>query len=198
MEQAVDELAGAQDTVALAHDDDLERFLAGVERRALRMAELATGNRDEALDLVQEAMCRLVRRYRSRPGAEWPALFWRILYNRLQDWQRRTLVIRRLRVWLLGPSEAERDEPDQGLNRLPAPASSEPAGQAQAEQTRRALERALRTLPLRQRQVFLLRAWEGLDVADTARALGCSPGSIKTHYARALRKLRAQLGDHWP
>lgn len=198
MEQTLSGLAGEQDAVALAGDSDLDQFLAGVERRALRMAELATGNREEALDLVQEAMCRLVQNYRCRPGSEWPPLFWRILYNQLRDWQRRTSVIRRLRVWLLGPAETDEDDSDHGFNRFPAPASVEPAGQAQAAQTRQALDKALRDLPLRQRQVFLLRAWEGLDVAETAQALGCSTGSIKTHYARALQKLRAQLGDHWP
>jgi RNA polymerase sigma-70 factor, ECF subfamily len=196
MEQILSGFVGEPDAVTLADDGDLDRFLAGVERRALRMAELATGNRDEALDLVQEAMCRLVQNYRCRPGAEWPPLFWRILYNQLRDWQRRTSVLGRLRIWLLGSVETDDDQPDQGFNRLPAPASAEPDGQAQDQQTRLALERALREL--RQRQVFLLRAWEGLDVAETARALGCSTGSIKTHYARALRKLRAQLGDHWP
>lgn len=198
MEQTLSGLVGESDAVALTDDGDLDRFLAGVERRALRMAELATGNRDEALDLVQEAMCRLVQHYRYRPGAEWRPLFWRILHNRLRDWQRRTSVVRRLRVWLLGPIESDEDEPEQGLNRLPAPASANPDGQAQAEQTGQALEQALRDLPLRQRQVFLLRAWEGLDVVETAQALGCSTGSIKTHYARALQKLRVRLGDHWP
>lgn len=199
METALDSFAGEEGAAALTGDQALELFLAGVERRALRMAELATGNRDEALDLVQDAMCRLVQRYRHRPGAEWPPLFWRILYRRLQDWRRRAAVVRRLRVWLFGGTEEEDEtNPDQGFNHFPAPTSAEPAGQAQAEQTRQALEQVLRALPLRQQQVFLLRAWEGLDVAETAQALGCSISSVKTHYARALRKMRAQLGDHWP
>lgn len=199
MEEVLDGCAGEErDTAALGDEQALEQFLAGVERRALRMAELATGTRDEALDVVQEAMCGLVRGYRRRPSAEWSALFWRILYNQLRDWRRRTTVLRRLRIWLFVPAEASEDGNDSGLDRFPGPASAEPAGQAQAGQTRQALEQALRALPLRQRQVFLLRAWEGLDVAETAQALGCSSGSIKTHYARALRKLRSQLGDHWP
>jgi RNA polymerase sigma-70 factor (ECF subfamily) len=172
----------------------LEQFLAGVERRAFRLAELVTGNRDDALDIVQDAMYMLVRRYGQRPESEWAPLFQRILQSKTRDWYRRTRVRGRLRVWLWGAADDETDE----WADIADERDVDPQQRVQTERTLATLERALQTLPLRQRQVFLLRAWEGLDVAQTAQAVGCSQGSVKTHYARALQKLRVILGEHWP
>lgn len=169
----------------------LEQFMRGVERRALRMAEFATGSRDEALDLVQDAMFAFVRHYGSRPGAEWPPLFWRVLDSRLNDWHRRQRVRGR---WWFRPGDASGDDdllsaaPDL---REPGPFARMADGEASA-----ALEAALRELPLRQRQAFLLRLWEGLDVADAATAMRCSEGSVKTHLSRALANLRRALEAH--
>jgi len=174
--------------------DALERFLRQVERRALRMAEFATGQREEALDLVQEAMLGFVRRYGTRPGAEWPPLFWRVLDSRLNDWHRRQRVRGRWWAWPVGHADDEDGEdpiaaaPDA---REPGPLARLADGEASA-----ALESALRELPLRQRQAFLLRLWEGLDVADTAAAMRCSEGSVKTHLSRALSNLRRALEQH--
>ncbi|ROR34317.1 RNA polymerase sigma factor [Inmirania thermothiophila] len=168
----------------------LERFFAEVGARALRHAELATGDRDEALDLVQEAMIRLASRYRHRPAQEWGALFYRILENGIRDWQRRQAARRRWLGWLRLADGAGGDAaPD------PAP---DPASELAAEDARRALERALRTLPWRQQQAFRLRVWAGLDVASTARAMGCSEGSVKTHLSRALAALRPLLEAYRP
>jgi len=175
---------------------ELEQFLAGVERRALRIAELATRDRDDALDLVQDAMTSLVKRYAGRPAAEWAPLFHRILQNRIRDWLRRTALRARLRAWLgRGPEGAAAAAEPDPIAALPDAAAAGGDAFAEREQAGRALDAALRALPARQREAFLLRAWEGLDVAQTARAMGCSQGSVKTHYFRAIQALRAQLGD---
>jgi RNA polymerase sigma-70 factor, ECF subfamily len=167
----------------------LEEFLRGVERRALRMTEFATASREEALDLVQDAMVAFVRNYGRHDGAQWPPLFWRVMDSRINDWHRRQRV--RGRWWLrAGDAGVEADEvlaaaPDA---REPGPLARLADGEASA-----ALETALRALPLRQRQAFLLRLWEGLDVAATASAMRCSEGSVKTHLSRALANLRRAL-----
>jgi RNA polymerase sigma-70 factor (ECF subfamily) len=170
----------------------LERFLRGVERRALRMAEFATGSREEALDLVQDAMFGFVRHYGRHAGTEWPPLFWRVLDSRLNDWHRRQRVRGR---WWVRPAvgDAEEDDPIAAApdTREPGPLARLADGEASV-----ALEAALRRLPLRQRQAFLLRLWEGLDVADTATAMRCSEGSVKTHLWRALANLRGELEEH--
>lgn len=178
----------------LPDTDALNRFFAGAERRAYRMARIATASPDDALDLVQEAMLRLTERYGERPAAEWGPLFQRILQNGIRDWHRRTRVRERLRNWLR-PSPAAAAEGDP-LDRLAAPGCTPEQALVQADAVA-ALEAALRALPLRQQQAFMLRAWEGYDTAGTARAMGCSQGSVKTHYSRALASLRAALGEHW-
>ncbi len=170
----------------------LDRFLAGVERRALRIAELGAGNREDALDIVQDTMLRLVQRYTDRPEQEWGPLFHRILQSRIADFHRRESVRRRWRIWLRS-DEGARDDP---LENQPAPASVGPERRSDAEQLSASLEQALTDLPQRQQQAFLLRTWEGMNVAETARAMGCSEGSVKTHLSRAMGVLRKRLEDH--
>ena len=170
----------------------IDRFLQSVERRALRMAELATGNREEALDLVQDAMFGFVRHYAGKPPAEWTPLFYRVLDNRLNDWHRRRAVRSR---WLDAFASADADEPDP-LAQVADLDDPGPLLRLAGSEAAVALDAALAALPLRQRQAFLLRVWEGLDVADTARAMVCSEGSVKTHLSRALASLRRALEDH--
>ena len=172
----------------------LDRFLASVERRAFRMAQIATGNKEEALDLVQEAMLNLVQRYADRDGSEWGPLFHCILQSRIRDWYRRTRVRNRWREWFGKP----RDDGEDPLETVADPLAAPPDEELKKKRACAALDAALRTLPLRQQQAFLLRAWEELDVAQTAAAMNCSEGSVKTHFFRAVRALRKQLGDHWP
>jgi RNA polymerase sigma-70 factor (ECF subfamily) len=181
--------------VDAAKDDErtLDQFLKGVERRALRMAELATANRDEALDLVQDAMFGFVRHYATKPAEEWTPLFYRVLDSRLNDWHRRRQVRSRwLAVFTRDPQDDETDEIAQApdLND-PGPLLRLAGGEAARD-----LDSALKRLPLRQRQAFLLRVWEGFDVAATANAMRCSQGSVKTHLSRALTALRRALEDH--
>jgi RNA polymerase sigma-70 factor (ECF subfamily) len=171
---------------AAAIAPDFEGFLAGIERRAFRMAELALGHREDALDAVQEAMIRLLR-YRAKPAGEWSPLFWGILRRQLTDRHRRNTVRRRVLAFI-GREEAGPDP----LELLPDP-NEDPARRLQQERAWTALGAAVRALPRRQRECYLLRELQGLDVADTAAAMGCSEGSVKTHLSRALQALRAHL-----
>lgn len=168
----------------------MQRFLASVEGRAFRIAQFATRDRDDALDLVQEAMMKLVQNYAERDAGEWNALFYTILQSRIRDWHRRQSVRNRFRHWFHLDDD---DEAEDMLEQLPADASSDPAVQLGNEQFMAKLDSELSTLPYRQQQVFLLRVWEGLDVAQTAAAMACSESAVKTHHARALEKLRGRL-----
>jgi RNA polymerase sigma-70 factor, ECF subfamily len=169
----------------------LNGFLAGIERRAYRMAQIALRHEEDALDAVQDAMLQLARRYARRPSEEWRPLFYRILENRIRDLQRRRAV--RSRVLAFLPWSGEDDDGDP-VERAPDPAPG-PAAQVEGGQIGVALQQAVSQLPARQREAFLLRSLEGLDVAETAAAMGCSEGSVKTHYSRAVHSLREQLGE---
>jgi len=190
-----DEWYPRREGAALEEVRAMERFLAEVERRALRIATLSVGDRDEALDIVQDAMLKLVRSYSGRPSAEWRPLFYRILANRITDQQRRQTVRRRVIAWFAPAADDEDSDPIAELPDERPMAPDEILGRADAMT---ALEAALARLPARQRQAFLLRSLEGLDVAETAAAMACSEGSVKTHYSRAVHSLRSALGDHWP
>jgi RNA polymerase sigma-70 factor, ECF subfamily len=137
-------------------------------------------------------MLKLVEKYPDRSEAELGPLFHCILQSRIRDWYRRSSVRNRLRSWL-GSDDDEED----ALQTIADPAGRSPDEILAARAGIEALDVALRALPLRQQQVFLLRAWEGLDVKDTARAMNCAEGSVKTHYSRALAALRVKLGEHW-
>ncbi|MCC7257822.1 MAG: RNA polymerase sigma factor [Gammaproteobacteria bacterium] len=175
----------------------MERFLADVERRAFRIARLAVGDRDDALDIVQDAMLRLVRHYATAPENEWPMLFFRILRNRILDHQRRGSVRRRVLAFFGAPADPDDDACDP-VAASPAPAADGPELRTTLGDAMSALETAVAALPARQQEAFLLRNLEGLDVAATAAVMGCSEGSVKTHYSRAVHSLRATLGEHWP
>lgn len=154
---------------------------------------MATGDNDEALDLVQDAMLRLVKHYGERPAAEWGPLFHQILQSRIRDWYRRSRVRNRLRVWFGGETDSDVGD---AFGQYPDVEHPGPDDRMATQQTMSALEAALRGLPLRQQQVFMLRIWDGLDVAQTARAMRCSEGSVKTHYFRAVHALRVVLKEY--
>jgi len=178
----------------LQRERQLNQFLAEVERRALRIAEIAVRDRDEALDLVQDAMIKLARNYAERPGDEWAPLFYRILQNGVRDWHRRQKVRNRVMVWF-GRGTSTDDDYDVAAN-APDPAGRSPDQELQTSEAMQHLEVSVHELPGRQREAFMLRTFEGLDVANTAVAMGCSEGSVKTHYSRAVHALRDKLGDH--
>lgn len=171
----------------------LDRFLAGIERRAFRMALVGLGNPDDALDAVQEAMFKLARSYAARPEAEWTPLFWSILRSRVTDLQRRRAVRNRFFVWF-GGSDEDGEDRDPIANA--ADVDGDPARQLAERGALSAVERAVAALPRRQREAFMLRVYEGLDVAQTAAAMGCSEGSVKTHLSRAMGALREVLEEH--
>ena len=165
----------------------LERFLADIGPRAFRFAEAGLRQREDALDAVQDAMMKMLA-YADRPAEEWTPLFWSILRRRIVDLQRRASF--RLR-WLLPTGDRGEEGPVDWAPDLGA-------GPSQAHDQREAyarLVRALRALPARQREAFTLRVLEELDVADTARVMGCSEGSVKTHLSRARDALQKQLEE---
>jgi RNA polymerase sigma-70 factor (ECF subfamily) len=185
------ELNSGVDT--LQREQQLDRFLAEIEKRALRIAEISIRDRDEALDLVQNAMIKLVRNYSKRPSEEWTPLFYRILQNGVRDWHRRNTVRKRVISWFGGSGDDDFDV----IAAAPDTAGRTPEEQLESREAMQGLELALAVLPARQKEAFMLRTFEGLDVAATAAAMGCSQGSVKTHYSRAVHSLRVTLGEHW-
>lgn len=161
----------------------------------MRVAEIATRSRDDALDIVQDAMLHLARAYGRRPPGEWAPLFHRIVENKVRDWQRRQTVRNRIFFWRAPGVDADEELSLESLAPdLSLPDATERLMQAEAMQR---LELAIALLPARQRQAFVLRVWDGLSTEDAATAMGCSDGSVKTHLSRALTALRAQLGETW-
>ncbi len=180
----------------LHKERQLEQFLADVERRALRIAEIGVRDRDEALDLVQDAMIKLVKNYSNRHEGEWPPLFYRILQNGVRDWHRRQGVRNRVMVWFQKAKKTDDSDYDV-IAAAPDPVGRSPDEELQNSEAMQDMESAVHDLPTRQREAFMLRTFEGLDVAATAIAMGCSEGSVKTHYSRAVHTLRDRLGEHW-
>ncbi len=182
----------------LASYQEISAFLAEVERRAFKQAMFAVRDEHTALDVVQDAMLKLTEKYAGKPIGELPMLFQRILQNTIRDHFRRQKVRSTWTTVLsaLGKGD-QKDEDFDPLETLPAKSSSnaaaDPAEQFEQAQIVRAIEQALARLPARQREAFLLRYWEELDVAETAAAMGCSEGSVKTHCSRAVRALAVML-----
>jgi len=169
----------------------LEHFLAGLGTRAFRFAEQGLRQRDDALDAVQDAMMKMLA-YRERPAAEWTPLFWRILRSRIVDIQRRRTF--RLR-WLTPTFDRSTSNgyEDDAIGIDWADDGPDPSRTHDGREAYAGLAGALQSLPRRQREAFTLRVLEELDVATTARAMGCSEGSVKTHLSRAREALQRQL-----
>lgn len=178
-------------------DQAWDAFLKSVERRAFQMARIATGHNEEALDIVQDAMFKLVKKYRGKPIDELTPLFYRILQSKIRDWYRRQRVRQRWQFWV-NSETIDEDPGADPISNAPAPETESPEKLLVRNQSMKVLEEALRKLPLRQQQTFLLRAWEGLSVSEASLVMGCSEGSIKTHYYRAMHTLREKLEGHWP
>jgi RNA polymerase sigma-70 factor (ECF subfamily) len=182
----------------LASRNELSDFLAAAERRAYKQAKFAVHDEQAALDIVQDSMLKLAEKYGAKPAAELPMLFQRILQNTIRDYYRRYKVrstwTTQLSSMLWGRDEG--DEAD-ALETLPAAAgSSQAAGPSdllEKSQLIVSIEDELKKLPPRQREAFLLRYWEELNVAETAQAMGCSEGSVKTHCSRAAHTLAVAL-----
>lgn len=175
----------------------MDQFLAGVESTAYRMAFIATSSREDALDIVQDAMLRLVKRYSDRSADDWAPLFHRILQSAINDWYRRNKVRTRWRSFFSGITHDGNIEDENPIESRFATHDPEPGEKLANRRAIEVLDTLLHQLPLRQQQAFLLRQWEGLSVNETAAAMGCSTGSVKTHLSRAVAALRDQLQDHW-
>jgi len=183
----------------LATPRELDAFLANVERRAYKTAWFAVHNEENALDIVQDAMLKLAESYGDRPPEELPALFQRILQNTIRDFYRRSKV-RNLWTTVFSALGGQGDTDDEGdldrIERLRDPNSEQqeqPDAALEQRQMLQILENELAKLPARQREAFLMRYWEGLDTAETAEAMGCSQGSVKTHCSRATQALAVAL-----
>ena len=183
----------------MASDKELSDFLKSIEKRAFKRAAYAVRDDDSALDIVQDAMIRLAEKYADRPAAELPLLFQRILSNATMDWFRRQRVRNAV---LQNMSSFESDSDDGGefdllemLESADGMLGAESAADSVARvQILMAIEAEVQKLPARQREAFLLRYWEELDVAETASVMGCSEGSVKTHCSRAVHALAKALG----
>ncbi len=171
----------------------MNNFLREVSRRAFVVARLATQDEDEALDIVQDAMFKLVQKYSGHPEAEWGALFHTILHSRINDWHRRQKVRNRWRVFFFADNEEDECKPE---DQVAQTQFLEPERQLLQDEMSVLMQEAVGQLPLRQQQALLLRGWEGYDIAETAKIMNCSVGSVKTHYSRAIHSLREKLGDH--
>jgi RNA polymerase sigma-70 factor (ECF subfamily) len=172
----------------------LNHFFSEIEKRAYHMANYALGNADDALDAVQDAMLGLTEKYSHKPTDEWRPLFYTILQSRIRDRQRRATVRKRFGglLSLLNNDESNEADPFQ---ETPDLASQDPEQSLSNTDTGAAIKQALRKLPYRQQQTFLLRIWEGCSVKQTAAAIGCSEGTVKTHLSRAMAALRDELGE---
>ncbi len=171
----------------------MNRFLRDVERRGLRMAEMSTGNRDDALEIVQDTMMGLVRRYIDRPEDEWTPLFYRILQSRITDFHRRRMVRRRVMTMMPWNSSEDSDDYPDLIDSATVGETENPVQEIQRDAATQEMIAAIKRLPTRQQQAFMLRAWEGMSVEETANVMSCSQGSVKTHYSRALKSLQKQL-----
>lgn len=180
----------------LASRSELAAFLESVERRAYKQALFALRDEDAALDIVQDAMLRLTERYGDRPAGELPLLMQRILQNAIRDYFRRNKVRTAWVTLLSSLGRGAESEADPLETLAPADRPGEetpPAEQLERAQLIEIIEKEISRLPDRQREAFLLRYWEELDVAETARVMGCSEGSVKTHCSRAVHALAAAL-----
>ena len=181
----------------MASDKELSDFLKSVEKRAFKRAVYAVRDDDAALDIVQDSMIRLASSYSERPAAELPLLFQRILSNATMDWFRRQKV-RNAVVKNFSDFESAGEDGDfdilETLESLDGSTVFESADDAVSRvQILLAIEAEVAQLPTRQREAFLLRYWEELDVAETAAVMGCSEGSVKTHCSRAVHALAKTL-----
>ena len=183
----------------MASRQEMSDFLASIERRAYKQALFATRDDEVALDVVQDAMLRIAERYPDKPPAELPLLFSRILQNIITDHFRRQKV---RNTWTTLLSSLGSDDDDEGgerdiLESISAEEGTEQASSAQdqveREQNVNLIEQEIKKLPTRQREAFLMRYWEDMDVAETAATMGCSEGSVKTHCSRATHTLAKAL-----
>lgn len=181
----------------MATEQELSDFLKSVEKRAFKRSIYHVRNEESALDIVQDSMMKLAEHYGDKPAAELPMLFQRILSNCTLDWFRRQKTRNALFSNMSDFESASEDGEFDLLETLNGHSDSDQTesteNSAQRAQTLRGIESEIQELPTRQREAFLMRYWEELDVAETATAMGCSEGSVKTHCSRAIQALGKAL-----
>lgn len=164
----------------------LELFFNEHQTHAFKTAYALLRQQDDALELVQDAMLKLTQNYAGKSAEDWKLLFYKILHNRIRDYFRKQNVMRFLDFFRADDPQSETvDEIDSG--------DHSPDQLLDQHQQLRHILNALNNLPLRQQQVFLMRAWQGFSIEETARALSISAGSVKTHYSRAQNFLRQHV-----
>lgn len=177
----------------MATQKELADFLASVERRAFKQSVFSVQEEQAALDIVQDSMMKLAEKYADRPAAELPLLFQRILQNTIRDHFRRTKVRSTWTTLLSNLGMGGEDDDGDPLETFEVDDTSNvpssPAAQLEQSQVMASIEEAIQALPQRQREAFMLRYWEELDVSETAKVMGCSEGSVKTHCSRATHAL---------
>jgi len=182
----------------MASEKELSSFLESVEKRAFKQAVYAVRKDEAALDIVQDAMIKLSQRYGDKPPQELPLLFQRILQNTIHDYFRREKV-RGTWLSLFSSLTGQQDDTDSGdLLETFAPEEGTEASESSQDKVERSqvlkiIDDEVQRLPARQREAFLLRYWQDMDVAETAAAMGCSEGSVKTHCSRATHTLAVAL-----
>jgi len=172
----------------------MEQFLIQIEKKAYRMAEISIRDHGDAMDILQESMIKLVTKYSEHPCEQWKPLFYKILNNKITDWHRHQKVKNLLFFWKSDKAD-NLDESLDPIDNIEDQFSGQKAPVEALEQLQQqevVIESLLR-LSVKQQQCFILRSWEGMSVADTALAMGCSQGSVKTHYSRAIAKLKHTL-----
>ena len=183
-----------------AWSSSIDKFLAESEYKAFKIALYALRDEQTALDVVQDAMFKLVQKYSNKPESEWPALFFTILNNRITDvrrWRKLHEVAGKTISIFRSREGGEEDLLESGLGADTNPPQDQPETAVLAKQLRNEIDKALEYLSDRQRQVFILREWQGMSVRDTASVLGCSEGSVKQHHFRAMKSLRVKLAGVW-
>ena len=182
----------------LATEQELSEFLKGVEKRAFKRSFFHVRDEDAALDIVQDSMLKLAQHYGDKPANELPMLFQRILSNCTLDWFRRQKTQKAVFTHF---SEMEASAGEDGEfdwletygNDSHQDKESSAETLTERKQTLQSIEKEIQELPARQREAFLMRYWEEMDVAETAAAMGCSEGSVKTHCFRAIQTLSKAL-----
>ncbi len=172
---------------------ELENFLISIERRAFRIAQLATHCEADALDIVQDAMFKLATKYAHLPAEQWKPLFFKILESRIIDWHRKQTLKKKLFFW---QKDLSRSETETNLDEQHHDFSADlahPENEIMSEQLGQHLLDCIAALPIQQQQCFILRSWEGFSITETALAMKLNENSVKTHYARALKKLKDQI-----
>lgn len=181
----------------MATEKELSDFLKQAEKKAFKRTYYHVRDEDAALDILQDSMIKLSSHYGDKPAAELPLLFQRILSNTTLDWFRRQKT-RNAHFTSLSDFSASDGPDDFDLLEVKSGNSEQQLGESAEQwtgrlQTLQQIESAVMELPARQREAFLLRYWEEMDVAETAAVMGCTEGSVKTHCSRAIQALHRLL-----